>query len=205
MDLAALYSRFPGIADVLRTVSSAAFVLGSILFLPTMGEDGYLAGVWGYLIGSLGFLSASLVDDWRAGSVGAQSVGSGLFVLGSIASAPAAVALSPYPALGLFVAGCVLFLGGAGRPTSQNLCASTGCALFIAGCSLFLPQLGEHTAGAGLFIAGSVCFLLDALAAVSHPILPSERHPERSVQGGEEALRAESIDGVVDVLTASPA
>lgn len=171
MSFAAIYARCPGIADVTRLLSSLLFVLGSILFLPTMGEEACLTGAWYYLLGSLGFLSASLLDDWRAGVVGPQSIGSGLFVLGSLASAPAAVALSPYPSLGLFVAGCVLFLADAGRLTWRTLCLSVGCTLFIAGCGLFLPQLGQYTAGAGLFIAGSACFLLDALAATARPIL----------------------------------
>ncbi len=171
MSFAAIYARCPGIADVTRALSSVLFVLGSVLFLPTMGGDAYLAGVWGYLIGSLGFLSAALLDDWRAGGMGRQSIGSALFVLGSLASAPAAVALSPYPSLGLFAAGCLLLLADAGRPTWRTLFPSLGCTLFIAGCSLFLPQLGEYAAGAGLFIAGSACFLLEALAATARPIL----------------------------------
>jgi hypothetical protein len=169
--LGALLARFPGTADVTRTLSSALFVLGSVLFLPALGEDAYVVGVWAYLLGSLGFLSASLLDDWRAGSVGLFSAGSALFVLGSIACLPAVLAISPYPCLALFVVGCLLFLAGLGRLTWRSLCPSAGSALFIAGCGLFLPQLGQYTAGAGLFIVGSVLFLIDALIATAGPIL----------------------------------
>jgi hypothetical protein len=168
MRFAAIYARCPGIADV----SLVLFVVGSVLFLPALGEGAYLAGVWLYLLGSLGFLSASLLEEWRASGVGQQSFSCGLFVLGSLASAPAAVTtLSSYPALGLFIAGCVGLLARLKQLTWCTLCPALGCTLFIAGCGLFLPPLGQYTAGAGLFIAASACFLLDALSAAARPIL----------------------------------
>jgi len=170
MSFAALYARCPGIAEVSRVLSSVLFVVGSVLFLPAMSEGASLVGVWLYLLGSLGFLSAALLDEWRAGGVGRQSLSCGLFVFGSLASAPTAVTLlSPYPALGLFIAGCLGLLARLGRLTWHTLCPSVGCTLFIAGCGL-LP-LGQDTAGVGLFIAGSACFLLDALSAAARPVL----------------------------------
>lgn len=158
-------------APALRTLGSTLFVLGSILFLPAMGEQAYLIGAVSYLLGSVGFLAASLREDWRAGFVGLSTLGSVLFVVGSIACLPAFVAANPYLCLVLFVLGCAAVLAGIGWPTRANRGSALGSAVFIAGCGLALPEVGLYTAAAGLFIVGSLGFLLDGVLEAGAPLL----------------------------------